>query len=144
MISNGGGGLSLATSDVWSDEKWLGPRAQFRPDAFPAILRVHNVRGTDAGQYRCRVDFTEAPTRNTIVNLSVIGKNQIIVVYLIIQYRFLIKKLYIDNKFFFLVPPDPVVIFDETGTRRTTFVGPYLTGDSMTLVCDAFGGKLSN
>ena len=38
------------------------------------------------------------------------------------------------------VPPDPVVIFDETGTRRTTFVGPYLTGDSMTLVCDAFSG----
>ena len=74
MISNGGGGLSLATSDVWSDEKWLGPRAQFQPDAFPAILRVHNVRGSDAGQYRCRVDFTEAPTRNTIVSLSVIGK----------------------------------------------------------------------
>jgi len=42
------------------------------------------------------------------------------------------------------VPPDPVVIFDETGTRRTTFVGPYLTGDSMTLVCDAFGGKKDN
>ena len=40
------------------------------------------------------------------------------------------------------MPPDPVVIFDETGTRRTTFVGPYLTGDSMTLVCDAFGGKI--
>ena len=34
------------------------------------------------------------------------------------------------------------MIFDETGTRRTTFVGPYLTGDSMTLVCDAFGGNL--
>ena len=32
------------------------------------------------------------------------------------------------------------MIFDETGTRRTTFVGPYLTGDSMTLVCDAFSG----
>ena len=42
------------------------------------------------------------------------------------------------------VPPNPVVIFDETGTRRTTFVGPYLTGDSMTLVCDAFGGKRDN
>ena len=46
-----------------------------------------------------------------------------------------------EQVFLNLVPPDPVVIFDETGTRRTTFVGPYLTGDSMTLVCDAFGGK---
>ena len=48
---------------------------------------------------------------------------------------------FIHMYFYHLVPPDPVVIFDETGRRRTTFVGPYLTGDSMSLVCDAFGGK---
>ena len=49
-----------------------------------------------------------------------------------------------SNDFFNIsVPPNPVVIFDETGTRRTTFVGPYLTGDSMALVCDAFGGKIT-
>ena len=72
-VGENGGSLSLMTSEVWSDEKWLGSRAQFRPETFPAVLRVHDVGGSDAGQYRCRVDFREAPTRNTLVNLTVIG-----------------------------------------------------------------------
>ena len=74
-----GSGLSLMTSEVWSDEKWLGSRAQFRPETFPAVLRVHEVAGSDAGQYRCRVDFREAPTRNTLVNLTVVGKEALFV-----------------------------------------------------------------
>ena len=40
------------------------------------------------------------------------------------------------------MPPDPVVIFDETGKRRASVVGPYLVGDKIHLVCDAFGGKI--
>jgi len=40
-----------------------------------------------------------------------------------------------------LVPPDPLVIIDEAGNRRTTFVGPYQENDKMLLICDAFGGK---
>ena len=55
---------------VWSDEKWLGSRANFHLEAIPANLRVDNVQVLDSGQYRCRVDFTEAPTQNTIVNLT--------------------------------------------------------------------------
>ena len=34
-----------------------------------------------------------------------------------------------------------MVIFDESGLRRSTFVGPYEDGTSMTLSCDAFGGS---
>ena len=65
---------ALSTSVIWSDEKWRGGRAHFRPETFPATLRIDDVMGVDAGQYRCRVDFTDAPTRNTLVNLTVIGK----------------------------------------------------------------------
>lgn len=68
---------SIAEADVWSDEAWLGARAQFRPEAFPALLRVHDVAAADAGMYRCRVDFNEAPTRNTLINLTVIGKEHV-------------------------------------------------------------------
>ena len=71
-VGERGGGIGMA--DIWSDEKWFGSRAQFRPDAFPAVLRVHDIQGSDAGLYRCRVDFTEVQTRNSLINLTVIGK----------------------------------------------------------------------
>ena len=38
------------------------------------------------------------------------------------------------------MPPDPLVILDDSGIRRTTFVGPFRENDDVFLICDAVGG----
>lgn len=47
--------------------------------------------------------------------------------------------------FFFLslltVPPQKIVISDESGAQLTSVVGPFSEGASFTLRCDVFGGK---
>ena len=63
--------------------------------------------------FRCRVDFRDAPSSNSFVRLTVI------------------------------VQPRQVAIFDEAGTERNTFVGPYLEGDSMNVFCQAIGGEFT-
>uniref|UniRef100_A0A182N6B0 Ig-like domain-containing protein n=1 Tax=Anopheles dirus TaxID=7168 RepID=A0A182N6B0_9DIPT len=49
-------------------------RTNFYPNRSPAMLEILQTKPTDSGIYRCRVDFHKSPTRNTRVQLTVIGK----------------------------------------------------------------------
>ena len=57
----------------WSDEFMFGDRAYFDLSG-PAALVVEDIRPQEAGVYRCRVDFKSAPTRNTLVNVTLLGE----------------------------------------------------------------------
>ncbi|XP_066966605.1 neural cell adhesion molecule 2-like [Macrobrachium rosenbergii] len=95
----------------WSDEKTLGDRGHFDTKSTPAALVLDNVRATDEGLYRCRVDFQKSPTRNARTNVSVI------------------------------IPPNSPTILSENGLQVYTTVGPYDEGATMTLICNVKGGK---
>ena len=83
----------------WVNEELLGKnRVSFDTQLSPAMLKIRNVSETDAGLYRCRVDFTTSQTRTERLNLRVIVK-----------------------------PSEPR-IFDDSGTVRDIFAGPYQEG----------------
>ena len=69
----------------WSDNNTLGQRAFFafsktgmRSETNAPIiaskLKINPLRPEDGGTYRCRVDFKEAPTKNTKINLELISE----------------------------------------------------------------------
>ncbi|XP_053671696.1 neural cell adhesion molecule 1 [Anopheles nili] len=104
-------GRDVSSAKRWSDDSMFGDRAYFQFEKEPAELAVQNVRETDSGMYRCRVDFIVAQTRNSVVNLTII------------------------------VPPERMVIRDQLGMERTTVAGPYSEGDNIRLRCDVYGGR---
>jgi hypothetical protein len=60
----------------WSDEeRGFGDRAHFQLHRHPSVLHVEKIEARESGIYRCRVDFKTAPTRNSLLNLTVIGKS---------------------------------------------------------------------
>ncbi|XP_068082823.1 nephrin-like [Anabrus simplex] len=109
-------GRSLQQGTHWADEKTLGGRSFFRvlddPTAGGSHLAVENVRETDEGSYRCRVDFKKSPTRNSVVNLTVI------------------------------VPPRNLTILDENGhPLQSPELGPFTEGTTARVTCIAWGGR---
>ncbi|CAH0550102.1 unnamed protein product [Brassicogethes aeneus] len=64
----------FSLAERWSDENVFANRAYFMPEKQPAELGVDHIRESDQAVYRCRVDFKVAQTRNSKVNLTVIGK----------------------------------------------------------------------
>jgi len=66
----------------WSSPMGFGDRAYFHTVKSEQLQRdqdtvdnltVDRAMATDTGIYRCRIDFLQAPTRNRLVNLTVIG-----------------------------------------------------------------------
>lgn len=75
-----GGPLSQASHLAVTDD--LGSRTYFLTDGAStrARLRINNVQREDEGVFRCRVDFTNSPTRNFKVNLTLVGQISVNVV----------------------------------------------------------------
>lgn len=81
------------------------------------------------GEFTCRVDFRQSPTKYHRVRLSVIGKLQLIFQFWSIMFS--IK-----------VPPQKPVIMDQTGQRVVgSVLGPLNQGQTVTLDCLVTGGE---
>ena len=76
-------GSTIENGKHWADEHLLGRRAYFRlhpglsrggSSSPGAHLELFPVQDRDEATYRCRVDFLLSPTKNTIVNFTVISE----------------------------------------------------------------------
>ena len=66
---------SISRGVQWQDNFILANRnAEFLVSTSPPVLAIDDVRETDAGEYRCRVDFQMTPTKYHRVNLTIIGE----------------------------------------------------------------------
>ncbi|XP_042219761.1 protein turtle homolog A-like [Homarus americanus] len=103
--------VSLEQASHWADDD-LGGRAYMRLEKSLRGLLLEEVQLKDEGEYRCRVDFLESPTRNLRVRLQVI------------------------------VPPRTLAIttdhFREPSVKG--LAGPFPEGAEVTLSCQVIGG----
>ncbi|BES90972.1 CD80-like C2-set immunoglobulin domain [Nesidiocoris tenuis] len=104
-------GRQYGQAKLWSSPTAFGDRAFFRTATETAQLKVDDLRLSDEGIYRCRVDFRNSPTRNSKINLTVI------------------------------VPPERPVIYDGKRRDRTKLLEPYNEGADVNLVCEVSNGR---
>ncbi|XP_022693116.1 protein turtle-like [Varroa jacobsoni] len=86
-------------------------RAYFDVIARPPLLKIEPVQETDAGEYRCRVDYSRQRTQNRIVYLDVV------------------------------VPARDVRIRNTEGKILSGVIGPYDEGSHLVLICEATDAK---
>ena len=58
----------------WSDKNTFGGRVLFSETSSPPSLALDDLKRSDDGVYKCRVDFKLAQTSITRIKLAVIGK----------------------------------------------------------------------
>ncbi|XP_053984248.1 hemicentin-2-like [Hylaeus volcanicus] len=104
-------GRSIGQAKLWSDPYVFGERANMRTDVEPAKLVIKPLNKTDAGVYRCRVDYRNSPTRNHKVNLTVI------------------------------VPPNKPVIYTGDDRSLAMIQQPFNEGSKLSLLCAVEGGS---
>uniref|UniRef100_A0A1B0D8C9 Uncharacterized protein n=2 Tax=Phlebotomus papatasi TaxID=29031 RepID=A0A1B0D8C9_PHLPP len=102
-------GRQFGQAKLWSSPTAFGARAFFRTASHPAQLLVDDIKLSDEGMYRCRVDFRNSPTRNLKINFTVIE------------------------------PPDRPIIYDARRMDRTKLIEPYNEGSDVTLICEVSG-----
>ncbi|XP_012345522.1 hemicentin-1-like [Apis florea] len=100
----------FSKAKLWSASHFWGDRATFKASP-PAQLTIRDLRETDQGVYRCRVDFRNSPTRNLKVNFTVI------------------------------VPPAKPIIYDAKRRDMSKLLEAYPEGADLFLVCEVHGGK---
>lgn len=66
-------GKALQQGIHWADIAVFTSKVHFYYDSNPPSLRIQAINLNDAGLYRCRVDFQKSPTRNSRINLTVLG-----------------------------------------------------------------------
>ena len=57
----------------WYDDGNLGGRAFFGGENKTSYLSIENLKQSDQGAYRCRVDFKQAPSQIYKLYLEVVG-----------------------------------------------------------------------
>ena len=67
------GNQAFDTAIHWHDGAILGNRATFKWSRYEGHLAIIPVLKGDEDIYRCRVDFEKGATRNSYVNLTIIG-----------------------------------------------------------------------
>ncbi|KAL5283989.1 hypothetical protein ACFFRR_006326 [Megaselia abdita] len=104
-------GRQFNHAKLWSSPTAFGSRAYFSSTSHPAQLKIDDIKLTDEGIYRCRVDFKNSPTRNLKINLTVI------------------------------VPPEKPIIYDSTKQNKLNNVEAYNEGSDVVLACETIGGR---